>query len=64
MIVISRHILYISQETLRFGELKLRMLEEYGVVHREVYREVPPKVEYLGEYCLGVKIKIGPLGME
>ena len=25
---------------------ELRMLEEYGVVHREVYREVPPKVEY------------------
>lgn len=25
---------------------ELRMLEEYGIVHREVYREVPPKVEY------------------
>jgi DNA-binding HxlR family transcriptional regulator len=22
------------------------MLEQYGLVHREVYREVPPKVEY------------------
>lgn len=51
---------FLSQKTLRFGELKrrvpyiteanltkeLRMLEQYGLVHREVYREVPPKVEY------------------
>jgi DNA-binding HxlR family transcriptional regulator len=53
-------IYFLSKETLRFGELKrkvpyiteanltkeLRMLEHYGLVHREVYREVPPKVEY------------------
>ena len=51
---------YLLQETRRFGELRrlmpnvtqrmltkhLRELEEAGVVHREVYREVPPKVEY------------------
>ena len=51
---------FLSQGTLRFGELhrkmpmvtqanltkELRALEEYGMIHREVYREVPPKVEY------------------
>lgn len=51
---------FLGKETLRFGELsrkmpfvtqanltkELRMLEEYSIVHREVYREVPPKVEY------------------
>ena len=52
------HIL--SEGTLRFGEIKrklpdvtdanltkdLRLLESYGVIHREVYPVVPPKVEY------------------
>ena len=53
-------IYFLSMGTLRFGELsrklpmvtqakltrELRTLEEFGMVHREVYREVPPKVEY------------------
>ena len=51
---------FLSCETLRFSQLKrkmpqvteanltkeLRMLEQYSLVHREVYREVPPRVEY------------------
>src|SRR5260370_22659403 len=51
---------YLRQGTVRFGELQrltpkitqrmltlqLRELEEDGVIHREVYRQVPPKVEY------------------
>lgn len=51
---------HLSSGTKRFGELKrlipgitqamltkqLRNLEEYGVIHRLVYRSVPPKVEY------------------
>lgn len=50
----------LSQGTLRFGQIKrrlpavtdanltkdLRLLESCGFIHREVYREVPPKVEY------------------
>lgn len=52
---------YLMQKTMRFNELRrampgsvtqrmltkhLRELESAGVVHREVYAEVPPKVEY------------------
>lgn len=51
---------YLRAETKRFSELqkllpnttqkmliqKLRELEEDGIVHREVYPVVPPKVEY------------------
>ncbi|WP_409343288.1 winged helix-turn-helix transcriptional regulator [Paenibacillus sp. MBLB4367] len=32
--------------TQRMLTLQLRELEEDGIVHREVYHEVPPKVEY------------------
>jgi DNA-binding HxlR family transcriptional regulator len=51
---------YLLDKTRRFAELKrlipditqqmltrqLRELEAQGIVHREVYRQVPPKVEY------------------
>lgn len=56
---------HLKEGTKRFGELKrempeitqkmltqqLRELEQYGIIHREVYTQVPPKVEYsLTEY--------------
>lgn len=50
----------LSKETLRFGELhralpsmtqatlskQLKLLEEYGIIHRYVFNQIPPKVEY------------------
>ncbi|WP_069884695.1 winged helix-turn-helix transcriptional regulator [Streptomyces luteocolor] len=71
-----------SGATLRFGELKrhivgvsekvliqqLRELESDGIVHREVYREVPPKVEYsltdLGESLNTALVPLGLWGDE
>ncbi|WP_030668303.1 winged helix-turn-helix transcriptional regulator [Streptomyces sp. NRRL B-1347] len=64
--------------TLRFGELRrhvpgvsekmliqqLREMETDGIVHREVYREVPPKVEYsLTDLGQSLNRALGPLGV-
>ncbi|MFG2029456.1 winged helix-turn-helix transcriptional regulator [Streptomyces sp. NPDC048825] len=63
--------------TCRFAELRrglpgvsekmlvqhLREMEEDGLVHREVYREVPPKVEYsLTEHGISLNAALAPLG--
>ena len=63
--------------TRRFGELRrglpgvsekmliqhLREMEEDGLIHREVYREVPPKVEYsLTEHGISLNAALAPLG--
>jgi DNA-binding HxlR family transcriptional regulator len=61
----------------RFGELRrglpgvsekmliqhLREMEADGLVHREVFREVPPRVEYsLTEHGESLNAALGPLG--
>jgi DNA-binding HxlR family transcriptional regulator len=70
----------LHDETRRFGELRrglpgvsekmliqqLRELEADGIVHREVYRQVPPKVEYsltpLGESLNAALLPLGDWG--
>ncbi len=43
--------------------LQLREMEASGLVHREVYHQVPPKVEYsLTEFGHSLNTALGPLG--
>jgi len=68
----------LHDHALRFGELRrqisgisekmliqqLREMELYGLVHREVYHQVPPKVEYsLTEFGQSLNTALVPLGV-
>ncbi|GAA4225212.1 DNA-binding HxlR family transcriptional regulator [Streptosporangium album] len=68
----------LHDRALRFGELRrsvsgisekmliqmLREMEVYGLVHREVYHQVPPKVEYsLTEFGHSLNTALIPLGL-
>jgi len=48
----------LPEVTQRMLTLQLRELEQDSIVHREIYKEVPPKVEYsLTEFCTS----LGPI---
>jgi len=67
---------HLLEKKMRFNELEksltdisqkmlaseLRALEKSGIIHREVYRQVPPKVEYwITPYGLSLKIVLEKL---
>jgi DNA-binding HxlR family transcriptional regulator len=67
----------LGEGPLRFGELRravsgisermlilqLREMEHSGLVHREVYHQIPPKVEYsLTEFGHSLNAALAPLG--
>ncbi|GII82153.1 transcriptional regulator [Sphaerisporangium siamense] len=67
----------LSEGTRRFEELRreipgisekmliqqLREMEAHGLVHREIHRQVPPKVEYsLTEFGVSLNAALEPLG--
>ncbi|MDT0307383.1 helix-turn-helix domain-containing protein [Streptomyces sp. DSM 44917] len=67
----------LGEGPLRFGELKravagiserililqLREMETSGLIHREVYHQVPPKVEYsLTDFGASLNTALAPLG--
>ncbi|RST21463.1 transcriptional regulator, partial [Streptomyces sp. WAC04770] len=67
----------LAERTYRFGELRravpgvtekvltahLKELEDDGIVHREEYAEVPPRVEYsLTPRGVALNTALGPLG--
>lgn len=71
-----------ENKVMRYGELRrcipsisermltrqLRELENDGIVHREIYREVPPKVEYslteLGDTIMPILYQLKQWGIE
>ncbi len=73
---------HLTEETLRFSQLKrlvhhatpkmltqqLRELEEQGLIHREVYPVIPPKVEYslteLGRSLMPILVAMRDWGAE
>ena len=72
----------LSRKTIRFSELQrlmpevsrgvltqqLKELEHYNMVHREVYKQVPPKVEYslteIGKSFVPVMVSIMEWGVD
>src|SRR5436309_693774 len=56
---LERSLAGISPRTL---SLRLRALEEEGIVERHTYPEVPPRVEYIGAHAHGIEVRTRPRG--